>query len=211
MRAENRYTFVAIAVLAALWLAMLLLGAGHVDRGVLLALYAADEPWLALAAMGFTFLGNWSTLVPATLIGAALLLWRRGWQEALLLVFISLSGRGLVLLQKGWFARVRPEENMRMVDIHGLSFPSGHSANSMMVYLTFAVLMAPEHQRRAWALTAIAVSLLVGISRPMLGVHWPSDVVSGWSFGLLWTLIWLRVAERYTLNRNNSTSPSLTT
>jgi undecaprenyl-diphosphatase len=208
MRVEDRYTFVALAVLAALWLAMLLLGAGSVDRGVLFALYAADEPWLALAAMAFTFLGNWSTLVPATLIGAALLLWKRGWQQALLLVFISLSGRGLVLLQKGWFARVRPEENMRMVDIHGLSFPSGHSANSMMVYLTFALLMASDRQRRAWAAAAIALSLLIGISRPMLGVHWPSDVVSGWSFGLLWTLVCLRVTERYTLNRNSSTSPS---
>jgi undecaprenyl-diphosphatase len=189
MRVEDRYTFVALAVLAALWLAMLLLGAGSVDRGVLFALYAADEPWLALAAMAFTFLGNWSTLVPATLIGAALLLWKRGWQQALLLVFISLSGRGLVLLQKGWFARVRPEENMRMVDIH-------------------ALLMASDRQRRAWAAAAIALSLLIGISRPMLGVHWPSDVVSGWSFGLLWTLVCLRVTERYTLNRNSSTSPS---
>jgi undecaprenyl-diphosphatase len=208
---RERYTFVTIALLFAAWLAMLLLGAGEVDRAVLFALYAADEPWLALAAMGFTFLGNWSTLVPATLLGAALLWWKRGWREAALLVAISLSGRGLVLLQKGWFARLRPDENIRMVDIHGLSFPSGHSANSMMVYLTFALLFAPAGQRRRWAAAAIALSLLIGISRPMLGVHWPSDVLGGWTLGLLWTLLCLWVADRYTLKRKSSTSPSWTT
>lgn len=208
MLAKTRHLWVAVALLAALWLMMLLFGAAGADRTLLLALYAADEPWLALAAMGFTFLGNWSTLVPATVVGAALLLWKRGWREAALLVVISMTGRALVLLQKAWFARARPDENMRLVEISNLSFPSGHSANSMIVYLTFALLFAPERQRLAWAWAAIALSLLIGISRPMLGVHWPSDVVSGWSFGLLWTLLGLWAAERYTLKRNSSTSPS---
>jgi undecaprenyl-diphosphatase len=44
--------------------------------------------------------------------------------------------------------------------------------------------------------------LLIGTSRVMLGVHWPSDVIGGWAFGMLWVLLTLRPAER--LLRANS-------
>jgi hypothetical protein len=64
----------ALAALAALWLAMLLLGAGDVDRDVLMALYAGDEPWLALGAIGLSYLGTWPTVVVVTIIGALWLL-----------------------------------------------------------------------------------------------------------------------------------------
>ena len=67
---------IALTGLFLLWLAMLLLGAGPVDRVLLLALYAGDEPWLALAAIGFTYLGDSWALVPVALIGAAVLAWR---------------------------------------------------------------------------------------------------------------------------------------
>src|SRR5688572_25858313 len=102
----------AIAALMALWLAMALLGTGGADRNVLLALYAADEPWLALAAIGFTYLGNWATAVGVTLAGALWLLWRRRRLQALLLLAATFSGRALVILEKQWFARVRPEEDL---------------------------------------------------------------------------------------------------
>ena len=42
---------------------------------------------------------------------------------------------------------------------------------------------------------AIGASLLIGTSRVMLGVHWPSDVIAGWSYGLLWVLLTLRIAD----------------
>ena len=200
----------ALGALAVLWLAMLLLGAGPADRDLLLALYAADAPWLALAALGFTWLGNWSTLVPVTIAGALLLLlWKRDWRDALLLLAVTFGGRVLVIAQKDYFDRLRPEENLRSIEVHYQSFPSGHAANSMMVYLSLALLFSPQQHRWAWAAVAVAVSLLVGLSRPMLGVHWPSDVVGGWAMGLLWTLLLFRVAQ--TLNRNSRTSPSWTT
>jgi undecaprenyl-diphosphatase len=119
---------------------------------------------------------------------------------------VSFTGRGLVILEKEWFARARPEEHLQMVEVHYKSFPSGHSANSMIVYLSLALLLAPERHRRGWVTAAIILSLLVGISRPMLGVHWPSDVLGGWSFGLFWTLLVFGIAQ--TLKRNSSTSPS---
>jgi hypothetical protein len=63
----------ALAALAALWVAMLLLGTGDVDRTVLMALYAGDEPWLALGAIGLSYLGTWPTVVVVTVLGAVFL------------------------------------------------------------------------------------------------------------------------------------------
>ena len=187
-----------VAGLGGLWLAMLLLGAGQVDRDVLLALYAADEPWLALAALGFTKLGNWSTVVAITLAGALWLLWRARRWHALTLLVASFTGRALVILQKAYFARLRPEEDLRLVEVHYQSFPSGHSANSMIVLLALALLLVDDpRKRRIAAAVAVALSLLVGISRPMLGVHWPSDVLAGWAFGLFWVTIVFAVMQRW--------------
>ncbi len=188
----------ALSALALLWLAMLLLGAGEADRAVLLALYAGDEPLLELAALGLTYLGNWPTLVAVTLLGAAWLAYRGKRWAALALLIASFSGRALVILEKAWFARLRPEEHLRLAEVHYQSFPSGHAANSMIVYLAFALLAFDDSRHRRWAVgAALLLSLLVGFSRPMLGVHWPSDVVAGWAFGLFWTLLVLGLSSRW--------------
>jgi undecaprenyl-diphosphatase len=187
-----------LGVLAALWLAMLLLGAGEGDRAVLLALYAGDEPWLALAALGFTYLGNWPTVVVVTILGAAWLSYRGKRRAALVLLVASFSGRLLVIFEKAYFARLRPEEDLRLAEVHYQSFPSGHAANSMIVYLALALLAFDDPRHRRWAVAgALLLSFLTGLSRPMLGVHWPSDVVAGWAFGLLWTLLVLGLSSRW--------------
>jgi undecaprenyl-diphosphatase len=195
------------AALVAVWLAMLLLGAGAADRELLLALYAADEPWLSLGAIGLTNLGGARFLIPVAVLGGLWLLYRRRPGDALTLLGAVLLGKLLVLVQKAWLARLRPEENMRLVEVSDLSFPSGHAANSMVLYLMLALLLFDDpRKRRIAAACAIALSGLIGLSRPLLGVHWPSDVVGGWAFGLLWVMLCLRVAQ--TLKRNRRTSPS---
>jgi undecaprenyl-diphosphatase len=67
----------------------------------------------------------------------------------------------------------------------------------MIVYLTLALLLTAG-TRWKWpaVIAAITLSAFVGLSRVMLGVHWPTDVVGGWAFGLLWVLIALPLAER---------------
>jgi len=67
----------------------------------------------------------------------------------------------------------------------------------MIFYLAMALaLTAGTRRHRAAAAGAVLLSLLVGISRVMLGVHWPSDVIGGWAFGMLWVLLTLRLAGR---------------
>jgi membrane-associated phospholipid phosphatase len=190
-------------MLLPLWLAMLLLGAGAVDRDILLALYARDEPWLALAALGFTQLGNWWTVVGITLAGALLLLYQGKRWGALTLLVASFTGRALVILQKAYFARLRPDEDLRLVEVHYQSFPSGHAANSTIAFVALALLLFddPNHRRIAGG-CAILVVMLIGISRPMLGVHWPSDVVAGWAFGLLWIALIFAIMGRWKPRRS---------
>ena len=204
---KARRTLLLVVALAALWIAMLLLGAGAADQAILLSLHSGDQPWLALAAMGFTYLGNWPTVIVVTVLGAIWLLYRGKRRSALLLLVASFTGRGMVILEKAYFARLRPEENLRLAEVHYQSFPSGHAANSMIVYLGLALLAAehPEHRRRAVA-AALLLTFLIGFSRPMLGVHWPSDVVAGWSFGALWLLLVLAAGERLKPDRSPATA-----
>ena len=183
-------------ILVLLWLAMLLLGAGAVDRDILYALYTRDEPLLQQAALGITQLGNWWTVVGVTLAGAMFLFWRGKRWDALTLLIATFTGRGLVILQKDYFARLRPEENLRLVEVSYQSFPSGHAANSTIAYVGLALLLFVDPERRRVAvIAAMILALMIGISRPMLGVHWPSDVVGGWAFGLMWVMLCMRLAS----------------
>jgi undecaprenyl-diphosphatase len=193
-----RWRFIAaIVALAAIWLAMLLLGRGPLDRSIYQALYAGGRPALVTVARIFTFMGEPTVLVGAGFAVAAWLWWRKRGRFALGLLLVILIGRGLAEVQKYWIARARPDLEPHLVVVKTSSFPSGHAASSMIFYLTLALaLPAGKHGRRLAAAAAVFLSLLIGASRVMLGVHWPSDVVGGWSFGLLWALVALKPAER---------------
>ena len=164
----------AAAVLGCIWLAMLLLGGGPLDRSIYQSLYSGGHPALIAIGRVFTALGEPTVLV----IGEFLV------------------GRGLTEAQKYWVARARPDLEPHLVLVQTSSFPSGHATSSMIFYLTLALAIAPAGWRRVAARGAIVLSFLIGLSRVMLGVHWPSDVIGGWCFGLLWVLVTLRPAER---------------
>jgi membrane-associated phospholipid phosphatase len=185
---------VGLTALALVWGAMLWLGTGVVDHAALDALYAGgDSLWTTFARI-VTRLGDPDLLLIVSALAALLLIVRRHMRPALLFLGISLSGRGLVDLQKWWIARPRPDAHVHLVGTRTDSFPSGHASSSVMVWMTLALLIPQESRWRRPALVAAAlVAFLVGLSRPMLGVHYPSDVIAGWCFGLFWILLltWL--------------------
>jgi undecaprenyl-diphosphatase len=199
-----RWRFIGmIVILVAVWFAMLLGGAGPLDRAIYEALYAGHRPALLIVARGLTALGEPTVLVAACFL-CALWLWfvRRG-RIGLVLLLIALIGRGLSEVQKYEIARLRPGLEPHLVVVKTSSFPSGHATSSMIFYLAVALaLTAHTRWHRVAAGGAILLSLLIGTSRVMLGVHWPSDVIGGWAFGTLWVLLTLRPAER--LLRANS-------
>ena len=194
---SRRRLGLALAALAILYTAMLLLGAGPADQAILGLLYAGGRPALASFAQIVTRLGGFAELLPF-ILAAAIAGWalRRDWRAPACFLVMALAGRLLVELQKGWVMRLRPDPLEQLAPIHSYAFPSGHSANAMMVWLGAALLVA-RGPARPWAVGgALLIALSVGLSRPMLGVHWPSDVVGGWSFGLAWTLILVHLSAR---------------
>lgn len=197
MRAPQLRFTGALVALTAIWLAMLLWGGGPVDRAIYEALYVGRSPALVAVARAFTTLGEPTVLISAG-VACALWLWYAGHRHLpLLLIAIVMLGRGLSELQKYWVARVRPDIGAHLVVVKTASFPSGHAASSMVFFLALAlVLTQGKPWNRVAVAAAIALSLVIGASRVMLGVHWPSDVIGGWAFGMLWVLLTLRMAGR---------------
>jgi undecaprenyl-diphosphatase len=177
---------------------MLLWGGGQLDRQIYELLYAGHRPSLLVAARIFTALGEPTVLIGAGII-CAISLWRAGHRHLpAVLVAIVAIGRLLSEAQKYWVARVRPDLEPHLVVVKTSSFPSGHATSSMIFYLTLAlVLTKGTRWHRLAAAGAILLSFLIGASRVMLGVHWPSDVIGGWAFGMLWVLLTLRLAGRF--------------
>ena len=188
---------IVLVALFLAWVSALLFGAMEFDRSLILLSRAGSPTWLVTGARWLTELGSFGPLLVATAIGMGLLIARRRWSEATLLLLVTQSGRLLVILQKEWFGRVRPDPLGHVVPVDSFAFPSGHAANATMTFLCLALLLSRSQKLRAAAIwTAVWLAILVGVSRVVLGVHWPSDVVGGWAFGLFWTLAWLRLAGR---------------
>jgi undecaprenyl-diphosphatase len=106
------------------------------------------------------------------------------------------SGTVVSQLLKVGFARSRPDLVPYGTEVYTASFPSGHAMMAAVVYLTLGTLLARTESRRrvkSYVMAIAAVlTLLVGLSRIYLGVHWPSDVAAGWALGAGWSaLAWL--------------------
>jgi undecaprenyl-diphosphatase len=188
-RAHRHLWLMAIAMLA-IWLAAMLFGgaASNLDAGISSALRPEQRDWLVEVALIVTWFGDWLVLVPLALAAAGLLLWRGSIREALALLGAVAAVRLLVTLQKTWFGRGRPDVEQWAVEITN-SFPSAHAANSAATFLAIAILVARSRSAIALALAGTAA---VGVSRVVLGVHWPTDVVGGWAFAILVMLpLWL--------------------
>lgn len=171
---------------------MMVLGTGPVDRSVLAFLYSAEQPAFRSAAQAVTLVGEWQSMLMLVAIAALWLLYQRRIRAALLFLGVTLSGRLLILLQKETVGRLRPDLEEHLVVVRSLSFPSAHTANSMIVFLSLALFAAPERYRTLAVVLALLGTFVIGMTRPMLGVHWPSDVIGGWCFGAMWVLLFDR-------------------
>lgn len=145
--------------------------------------------------VGITTLGDlWAQAAFAGIITLILLAVRR-WQEAIWFALTVGVGAGLLNnFVKHQFARVRPDYIEHLVSESHYAFPSGHSMGAMILLgsLLFIVI-------RLWSSEAILHFLVsvvcivtivaIGLSRIYLGVHFPSDVLAGFSLGASWLFI----------------------
>lgn len=144
---------------------------------------------LVHASRVVTDLGN-AAIVAIIATAAGLLLWRRGLPVAVAAAPLITMGVGAVVsdLAKRLVDRGRPSVSLRLIVEGEPSFPSGHATNAAGVYLTLGLVLAVFVFRRpllrgAVVASAALVAGAVGVSRLVLGVHWPSDVLAGWALG----------------------------
>lgn len=152
--------------------------------------------WVEELGRDFTALGGMGVLTLLTLAVAGYLALLRKFGAALLVLAAVGGGVLLSTLLKLGFDRPRPDLVPHGSIVYTRSFPSGHSMLSAATYLTLGALLAriqPKRRLKAYLLVlAIMVTLLVGASRVYLGVHWPTDVLAGWTAGAAWALlVWL--------------------
>ena len=157
--------------------------------------HAQERAWWLTPVKMFTQLGH---LVWMAVLGAVACIWllyRRAW---LLLGawVVGVAGVGLwVRWIKSSVARERPD--VRWVFEQGYSFPSGHSAGTLLCYgmLAWLVFVMAGQRKGYWATVLAALVVLgVGLSRIVLGAHYVSDVVAGWMLGLAWMSLVFAVA-----------------
>ncbi|WP_188584109.1 phosphatase PAP2 family protein [Azorhizobium oxalatiphilum] len=173
------------------------------DERILLALRVPGDlatpigpRWLVESMRDLTALGGTTVLTLMTLAVICFLLMVRKHHTAIL-VTVSVAGGALISSLLKWgISRPRPDLVPHGMEVYSQSFPSGHSMMSAVVYLTLgAVLARTQASLRVKTFLfgiAIALTVVVGISRLYLGVHWPTDVLGGWTLGAAWAaLCWL--------------------
>jgi undecaprenyl-diphosphatase len=185
------------------------------DREMLLAMRRPGDlspkggPGVQEAARDITALGSVSILGLITLFGVGFLALDGKTHMASFTVASIVGGMLASTLLKDLFQRPRPEIVPHLAYASNTSFPSGHSMMSAVTYLTLAALLARSHKRKSikafFLLVAALLCFMVGLSRVYLGVHWPTDVLAGWTAGAVWALLcwvtarWLQ--SRRTLER----------
>jgi undecaprenyl-diphosphatase len=180
----------------------------ELDRWLLLSLRDALDPsdplgphWFEELVRDFTALGGFGAITFLTLATAGGMALARKGRTAMATIAAIVGGVALSMALKALFDRARPDLVPHGSFVSTSSFPSGHSMLSAVTYLTLGAVLARVQTTRVLKVYVIALAailtLLVGFSRVYLGVHWPSDVVAGWSAGVVWSLtVWL-VTRRF--------------
>ena len=177
------------------------------DRAILLALRHTDDPakplgplWLQVAARDVTSLGSPAVLTLITVAALGFLALKRRWSAALFVLVSICGGTAVSFSLKDLVQRPRPDLVAAVAQTQTYSFPSGHAFLSAVTFLTLGALLARVQRQAEVKLyllaVAIAITVLVGISRVYIGVHWPTDVLAGWCAGAAWAILCWLIAER---------------
>lgn len=203
------------AVLVSAWLVLagvlMLCGAGIERSPAILSLDASITTFLAehrtpglnRFMTALTWTGSWLAGIGLAVVLVALTRTHRLRVAAVGVVLAAWVGEQLAVTStKTVVQRPRPPEAVRLVETHGWSFPSGHTANTVVIFATVAALVTTFWHGRTvrvvtWVLCT-AVTALVGFSRIVLGAHWTTDV----AVSAVWTACWLLLVGRIVRSRD---------
>lgn len=178
----------------------------HLDRQVVRSMRQADDPaapigplWLQEMGRDATALGGIGFILLLTLVVVGFLLMSNRRATAVFMLLAVGGGFLITHLLKELISRPRPDIVPHLSHVSTHSFPSGHTMISAVVYLALGAITATVVGRRRlkWYVLSIAflLTLIVGVSRVYLGVHYPTDVLAGWIAGLAWALLCWVVAR----------------
>jgi len=157
------------------------------DPGVLRWVVEHRVQWLTSFMKVATWLGSNAVVIPVALIVAAVfVVRRRSYGPFAQLAAAVVSSIVLYDVVKAVVHRARPPVTVRLVHVSGYSFPSGHATIAVAVWGAITLVLAPGRRSRTKILLGAAagmISLVVGVSRLYLGVHWFTDVVGGFALG----------------------------
>lgn len=146
--------------------------------------HAHSSAFLTQLSVGLNTVGG-PLLMGGTLTLMVLGLWFTGRRPQATLALLGLGGAvGSAWAMKLVFHRARPELWPRVIVEHGASFPSGHSTVSAALVTVLALLAWRTRWRWPTVILGTLYALLVGYSRLVLGVHYPTDVLAGWLTGV---------------------------
>jgi len=181
------------------------------DVRILRGLRNADDPsrpigpaWLEFAFLDLTALGGITVIGLVVCAVAGFLCLQARCRTALVVLLTTISGEMVGTAMKHLFVRPRPTVVPHLREVLSSSFPSGHAMDSAIVYLTLGAILMRLAERRITKLYCLAMALLltllVGVSRVYLGVHYPSDVIGGWILGAIWASVCWLIAQRFDAN-----------
>jgi len=159
----------------------------------------AGPAWIADAVRDITALGSAAVLILFAVLVLGYLYLARRYRTILFMIVAIGGGEALNWALKEAFTRQRPNITPHLVQVHSLSFPSGHAMGSSIFYLTVGALLTQTVKRRREKIyivaAAVLLTVLAGWSRVYLGVHYPTDVIGGWSVGTAWAIVCWMVAR----------------
>ena len=203
---EARILLTALALTIAVWAFLALTGevqeqeTTRLDQTILLAFRSPIDlstplgpRWLQETGRDVTALGGFTTLSLITLMAIALLLLHRRRLQALIfggtVAFAQIAAEAVKFIVH----RPRPDLVPHLDLVYSSSFPSGHALMAPVVYLTLAAILAagdPNRLVKILLVTGAATLVIaIGVSRVYLGVHWPTDVLAGWTIGAAISLV----------------------
>ncbi|MDP9012642.1 MAG: phosphatase PAP2 family protein [Pseudomonadota bacterium] len=178
------------------------------DAPLLNALHAWATPTLDRFFVLVSRVGYLWGVVPLDAVVLIFLVVRRRFRDGLFFGIAVIGSGVLNIVAKNHYARLRPDLWISLTPESTYSFPSGHAMGSSTLGMAMVLLCWPTRGRFPVIALSLGFVLLVGISRVYLGVHYPSDILAGWTAAIAWTLGMYLLVDRKARPPPSSAAPS---
>jgi undecaprenyl-diphosphatase len=158
------------------------------DVPILLAIHATAHPQLDTLAIVFTHLGTYWGVFPISFAIATVLFIQRLWYRLTYFLVVLLGSAVINRSAKLVLRRIRPDLWVSPAPELDYGFPSGHAMASM-TFVVALIILTWHYRWRGWVwILGILFVLMIGWTRLYLGVHYPSDILAGWSASIAWSV-----------------------